>query len=341
MERQIQEADFVLMLCTETYCRRVKGEEIPGKGHGVRWEGNLIRQHLYNAGTLNTKFIPVLLESGEFKHIPTSLQGTTFYSAHTEKGYEDLYRHLTNQPGTRKPELGKRKELPPRQRQQDFSNQEPGLEPSTGNRDTSTQQQKNRRDLVVPILVAVIGTISTIAVAGINKLRSPPTTPLPVPSSPNQLSPTTSENQPPPVVQPTEPGSVDAPAPIVKTPPTFSLPAPEQPASPLAGQSYFKPCTGNTNNVFVASGFDNRNKADAEIQSLRNRFPQFRFKLWYTVAPDGVSNGQYAVIVGHGLNQTEAQALVKQVKSAGVTPGAYSQFQSPASPCKDLSGVER
>jgi hypothetical protein len=144
MERQIQEADFVLMLCTETYCRRVKGEEIPGKGHGVRWEGNLIRQHLYNAGTLNTKFIPVLLESGEFKHIPTSLQGTTFYSAHTEEGYEALYRHLTNQPRTRKPELGKLKELPPRQRQQDFSNQEPGLEPSTGNVEKELNPLENR-----------------------------------------------------------------------------------------------------------------------------------------------------------------------------------------------------
>lgn len=133
MERQIQEAGFVLMICTETYKRRVEGEEIPGQGHGVRWEGNLIHQHLYNAGTLNTKFIPVLLESGEFKHIPTPLQGSTFYEAHTEEGYKYLYCHLTGQPRTLKPKLGKLKELPPRDRKQDFSNQEPGLEPSTGN----------------------------------------------------------------------------------------------------------------------------------------------------------------------------------------------------------------
>ncbi len=146
MERQIQEADFVLMICTETYCRRVKGEEIPSQGHGVRWEGNLIRQHLYNAGTLNTKFIPVLLESGEFKHIPTSLQGTTYYSAHTEEGYEDLYRYLTNQPGTPKPELGKRKELRPRQRKQDFSNQESGLEPSTSNVEKELNPLENRTE---------------------------------------------------------------------------------------------------------------------------------------------------------------------------------------------------
>ncbi len=131
MERQIQEADFVLMICTETYKRRVEGEESPGKGQGVRWEGHLSYQDLYNAGTLNTKIIPVLLESGKLEHIPKLLRSTTYYLAHTEEGYEALYRRLTNQPRTRKPELGKLKELPPRDHKQDFSNQEPRLEPGT------------------------------------------------------------------------------------------------------------------------------------------------------------------------------------------------------------------
>src|SRR5438132_7154560 len=65
MDRQIRDADFVLMVCTETYYRRVMGEEETGKGLGVRWEGSLIYQHLYTAGTLNRRFIPVLLEGGE------------------------------------------------------------------------------------------------------------------------------------------------------------------------------------------------------------------------------------------------------------------------------------
>ena len=34
-ERQIKKAGFVLLVCTETYLRRVDGEEEPGKGHGV------------------------------------------------------------------------------------------------------------------------------------------------------------------------------------------------------------------------------------------------------------------------------------------------------------------
>ena len=38
MDRHIRDADFVLMICTQTYSRRVMGEEEPGKGHGVAWK---------------------------------------------------------------------------------------------------------------------------------------------------------------------------------------------------------------------------------------------------------------------------------------------------------------
>jgi hypothetical protein len=70
----------------------------------------------------------VLLESGEFKHIPTPFQGTTYYLAHTEEGYEALYRHITNQQKTPKPQLGKRRTLAPRERKQDFSEESPESE---------------------------------------------------------------------------------------------------------------------------------------------------------------------------------------------------------------------
>ena len=42
MDREIQKADFVAMVCTETYLRRVEGRELPGKGRGVLWEAKLI-----------------------------------------------------------------------------------------------------------------------------------------------------------------------------------------------------------------------------------------------------------------------------------------------------------
>jgi hypothetical protein len=47
MERQIREADFVLLVCTETYLRRVEHREEPNKGLGVLWEANIIYNHLY------------------------------------------------------------------------------------------------------------------------------------------------------------------------------------------------------------------------------------------------------------------------------------------------------
>jgi Tfp pilus assembly protein PilF len=122
-DREIRVAEFVLMICTETYYRRVMGEETPGIGLGVRWEGNSIYQHLYNAGTVNPKFIPVLLEPGNVEYIPTPLQGVARYAVQTEEGYEDLYRRLTNQPKHLKPELGEVRKLTPlapKERKQDF-----------------------------------------------------------------------------------------------------------------------------------------------------------------------------------------------------------------------------
>ena len=137
-EKQIREADFVLMVCTETFCRRLMGEETPGKGRGARWEGNTIYQLLYNAGTLNNKFIPVLLENGKPEHIPTPLQGTKYYSLSIE--YEQLYRKLTNQPSTPKNELGRPRVLPPRQRRHNFPTPETEEEQQNTAPDTVTEQ---------------------------------------------------------------------------------------------------------------------------------------------------------------------------------------------------------
>ncbi|MGZ3432839.1 MAG: SEFIR domain-containing protein, partial [Isosphaeraceae bacterium] len=42
MEGNLNAAKFVLMICTDTYLRRVLDQEEPGKGTGVRWEGKLV-----------------------------------------------------------------------------------------------------------------------------------------------------------------------------------------------------------------------------------------------------------------------------------------------------------
>jgi len=114
MDRNIETADLVLVVCTETYLNRVMGREEVGAGNGVRWEGGLIYQHLYNAGSDNRKFIPVVLRSGDIPHIPVPLQGASRFLVNTDAGYERLYARLLGIPPAQKPRLGTRKPLPRR-----------------------------------------------------------------------------------------------------------------------------------------------------------------------------------------------------------------------------------
>lgn len=118
--RQIEGADYVLIICTEIYQRRFKGTEEAGKGLGAQWEGAHITQELYDAAGNNDKFIPVPLSPADSGHIPHVLRGVQSYDASEEKGYEELYRRLTNQPRVAKPELGSLRPLPTRERKQFF-----------------------------------------------------------------------------------------------------------------------------------------------------------------------------------------------------------------------------
>lgn len=118
--RQIEEADYVLIVCTEVYQRRFKGTEEAGKGLGAQWEGAIITQELYGAAGNNTKFIPVLLSPEDSKNIPHVLRGVRAYDLSAEEGYTELYRRLTNQPFVTKPDLGTIVPLPTRERKQFF-----------------------------------------------------------------------------------------------------------------------------------------------------------------------------------------------------------------------------
>ncbi|TFH47271.1 MAG: tetratricopeptide repeat protein [ANME-2 cluster archaeon] len=120
MTNQIEEADFVLIVCTENYEGRFKGKQEYGKGLGVKWEGAIINQEIYDAEAKNTKFIPVMLSSKDSSHIPVMLRGTTHYILENEEEHKALYRYLTNQPSIIKPEVGKLKPMPPRERKQEI-----------------------------------------------------------------------------------------------------------------------------------------------------------------------------------------------------------------------------
>jgi nucleoside phosphorylase len=120
MLNQVKEATFVLVVCTETYDRRFRGSEKPGRGKGATWEGDMIIQELYDAQGQNPKFIPIILSSEDANFIPSPLRSTTSYRLNTTDGYEQLYRSLTNQHDTPRLELGKIRALAPRDRKQVF-----------------------------------------------------------------------------------------------------------------------------------------------------------------------------------------------------------------------------
>jgi hypothetical protein len=111
MDRKIREAKNVMMICTDVYFRRVMGEEKEGVGFGVKWEGNLIYQHLYDSGTRSTKFVPVVLDASQSHLVPTPLRGATIYTLGDDDGYERLYARLAGIPAVAKPPLGQRRPL--------------------------------------------------------------------------------------------------------------------------------------------------------------------------------------------------------------------------------------
>jgi hypothetical protein len=111
MEDQIEAARYVLVICTETYLRRMRGMEEPGKGKGANWEGLIITNEIYRREGKNLKFIPVVFSEDDINQIPNILTGATYYNIAREGDYEKLYRHLTRQPRRRLPIRGKIRHL--------------------------------------------------------------------------------------------------------------------------------------------------------------------------------------------------------------------------------------
>jgi Sulfatase-modifying factor enzyme 1/SEFIR domain/NACHT domain len=109
---QLDDAQTVLVICTETYYRRFRGHEAPGKGKGADWEGALITQALYDARSVSNKFIPVLFDSGDERYIPEPLRSKTCYTVITEDSYQSLYDALLNQSGVEPGAIGVLKRKP-------------------------------------------------------------------------------------------------------------------------------------------------------------------------------------------------------------------------------------
>jgi hypothetical protein len=108
---RLDEAAFVLVVCTATYYRRFRGHEEPGRGKGADWEGALITQEIYDARSKTVKFVPVLLSTGQERFIPEPLRKHTHYELTSEKAYQDLYTFLRGKAGVQPAPLGDLKPL--------------------------------------------------------------------------------------------------------------------------------------------------------------------------------------------------------------------------------------
>jgi WD40 repeat protein len=119
MDRQLDEADFVLVVCTEGYFHKAKAGRHSSSGRGVKFESVLILNELYDAGMWNETFIPVLFEELPVALILRPLRAYARYRVDLEQGYEDLLRQLTNQPRHTRPLAGAIPILAPQQSRRD------------------------------------------------------------------------------------------------------------------------------------------------------------------------------------------------------------------------------
>lgn len=103
---ELDAAQFVLLICTETYYRRFRGHEPPGEGKGTNFEGSLITQEIYDARSQTVKFVPVLFDADDQQYIPEPLRSLTRYTLDSEAAYERLYDFLRGQAGVKPGALG-------------------------------------------------------------------------------------------------------------------------------------------------------------------------------------------------------------------------------------------
>jgi len=98
----------VLVVCSPTYLERF--ERRGHGGAGVKWEGFILTQELYDEESQNHRIIPVMFNESDVDYRPIPLRGATYYVLKSEPAYRNLLRHLHGLPRAIKPPMG---ESPP------------------------------------------------------------------------------------------------------------------------------------------------------------------------------------------------------------------------------------
>ncbi len=98
MFNEIQSADFVLVVGSDEYKRRV--ESPPGNaGSGANWEGAIVTNELYSLPSLAGKrFIPAVIGGNRFSQTPYFLAATTIYDVTQDAEFSALVLHLRGIP---------------------------------------------------------------------------------------------------------------------------------------------------------------------------------------------------------------------------------------------------
>lgn len=74
MQHNVEDADIVLIVCTERYKRLFEKRAVPDGGYGVSWESAMITDDLYQAKMRNTRFFPILPDGADAAHVPCVLR---------------------------------------------------------------------------------------------------------------------------------------------------------------------------------------------------------------------------------------------------------------------------
>jgi hypothetical protein len=116
MQRQIDAADFVIVVASTAYRDRSEQRIERGIGRGVAHESAYLRELVYENPANSRRFLPVVLPGESPDGIPAFLgrYGGTRYElgSFTTAGMELLLRALTNQPKYPRPPLGVIPRLP-------------------------------------------------------------------------------------------------------------------------------------------------------------------------------------------------------------------------------------
>ena len=171
MESQIKNSHFVIVVYTEKYKQKSERQEQEGKGLGAIYENSLITQSFYESSSLNKKFIPVIFSTSDKGYIPLFLKGTNYYTLNADdfslndNGFEALFRRITNQPKTPKPELGEMPVLLPKKRihrnPRSLFEKTKGLERVGGRIVPNNQKIMKRKDISVSRYAGLIREAST------------------------------------------------------------------------------------------------------------------------------------------------------------------------------------